>query len=113
MTKLFETPAVSGMQSLFTRQYKLTPNSPHGWRVVCWGTPKILIDKEKFNPKYHFIQHYTEYQAAVARFFDTVELHQIEWKHINFHDNGLEAATLSEYYFWQVAIFDGRRFLTT
>lgn len=110
MDKLFNAPAVSGMQTLFNRQYKLTPKSPYGWRVVCWGTNKILIDKERFNPKYHFIQHYSEYQAAVARFFDTLELHGILWTDVDIHYNGLEAASRGDYY-WQVALFDGTRFI--
>lgn len=110
MDKLFNAPALTGMQALFNKQYKLTPKNPYGWRVVCWGTTKILIPKERFNKQYHFIQHYTEYQAAVARFFDTLELHGILWTDVDIHYNGLEAASRGDHY-WQVALFDGTRFI--
>ena len=105
--KLFNEPD-PGLTAIFQNQYKTKAHSPHGWRVVCWGTAKILIPEKRFCPSHHFIQHFMDYQAAVAKFFATLDRENIPWQKVVIHDNGSEAYGIGEY--WQVTLFNETRF---
>lgn len=108
MSKLFKEPE-PGLTAIFNKQYnKPYPNNPHGWRVICWGTHRILYPKERFHPSHYFNDFFTDYQSAVVRFFATLDRENIPWQAVQIHFNGQEASAVGEY--WQVTLFNEIRF---